>query len=77
MTVIINMFQPTLGADELEAVGRVFESNWIGKGKITQQFEDRFADYVGVDRTLIRSVSCCTEGLFQSMTLLGNDLRQQ
>lgn len=67
---MINVFQPALGAEELDAVGRVFASNWVGKGTVTAQFEEAFAGYLGVNRTLVRSVSCCTEGLFQAMTLL-------
>jgi aminotransferase len=68
---MINIFQPALQHEELEAVQRVIESNWVGKGKLTDRFEADFARYTGVDRSLVRSVSSCTEGLFQSMTLLG------
>src|SRR5678816_2362158 len=68
---MINVFQPALGAEELEAVRRVFESNWPGKGKVTDQFEADFARHLGTDRELVHSTSCCTEGLFQAMTLLG------
>lgn len=68
---MINVFQPALGAEELEAVRKVFESNWIGKGKLTEQFETEFARHLGTGRELVRTASCCTEGLFQSMTLLG------
>jgi len=68
---MINVFQPALRQEELQAVLRVFESNWVGKGKVTDQFETEFANYLGVERTLVRSVSCCTEGLFQSVALLG------
>lgn len=68
---MINVFQPSLGAEELQAVRKVFESNWIGKGRVTDEFEMEFARFIGVHRLLIRSVSCCTEGLFQSMGLLG------
>jgi len=67
---MINVFQPALGAEELEAVRRVFESNWPGKGKVTDQFEAEFARHLGTDRELVHSTSCCTEGLFQAMTLL-------
>jgi dTDP-4-amino-4,6-dideoxygalactose transaminase len=67
---ILNVFQPSLGEDELEAVRRVFQSNWVGKGEVTSQFEAAFSHHLGVDRTLIRSVACCTEALFQSMRLL-------
>lgn len=67
---MINVFQPALRTEEVEAVRKVFESNWVGKGKVTNEFETEFANYLGVEGKLVRSVSCCTEGLFQSMTLL-------
>ena len=68
---MINLFQPALGAEELAAVGRVFDSNWVGKGDVSAQFEQLFAAHVGVDPSQIQGVSCGTEGLFQSMSLLG------
>lgn len=68
---LINVFQPSLGERELEAVARVFESNWIGRGKETAAFEEGFAAHLGVTKEHVRSVACCTEGLFQSIALLG------
>jgi aminotransferase len=65
------VFQPALEREELDAVARVFESNWIGKGALTDQFEAAFARHLGVERALLRSASCCTEGLFEAMPLLG------
>lgn len=38
---MINVFQPSLGEEELERIKGVFESNWLGKGKINEEFEDR------------------------------------
>lgn len=67
---MINVFQPSLGEQELAAVKEVFDSNWVGKGKKTDQFEQDFANYIGADRDLVRSISNCTEGLFQAMKLL-------
>jgi len=67
---MINLFQPALGTEELAAVGQVFDSNWVGKGALTDQFESKFADHIGVERALVQNVSSCTEGLFQSMALL-------
>lgn len=67
---MINVFQPSLGEQELQAVRAVFASNWLGKGKLTEEFEARFARYLGADREQLRSISCCTEGLFQAMRLL-------
>jgi dTDP-4-amino-4,6-dideoxygalactose transaminase len=68
---MINVFEPALRAEELEAVKKVFESNWVGKGRLTDQFESQFAAFLGVDRNLVRSVSCCTEGMFQSIAMIG------
>jgi aminotransferase len=68
---MINVFQPALGAEELEAVRRVFESNWPGKGKVTSQFESEFARHIGVARELVRSTNSGTEALFLSISLLG------
>ena len=66
---MINVFQPALGMEELKAIAKVFESNWVGKGRITAQFESAFAAHVSADKALMQSVSSCTEGLFQSMTV--------
>jgi aminotransferase len=67
----INVFQPTLGIDELAAVERAFASGWVGKGQRTADFEAAFAEHLGVERDHVRSTSCCTEGLFLAMELLG------
>lgn len=64
---MINVFQPCLGAEELERIKEVFESNWLGKGKITDEFEVGFAAYRNVDRKHMFTTNCCSEGLFASM----------
>lgn len=68
---MINVFQPTVGADELAAVAEVFESNWLGKGGRTAAFENSFADHLGVGHDRVTSVNSCTEALFLSMLLAG------
>jgi len=67
---MINVFQPTLGKEELDALGKVFQSNWIGKGKITAQFEKEYAEHIGSSPSRVLSTNCCSEGLFSSMHLL-------
>ena len=67
---MINVYQPSLGAEELERIRQVFESNWLGKGKLTDEFEERFAKYLSVARNRVLSTNCCSEGLFSSMKLL-------
>jgi aminotransferase len=68
---MINVFQPELRDEEVAAVKAVMLSNWTGRGKITDQFEAAWASHLGVGRDRIMSVSCCTEGLFQSVAASG------
>lgn len=68
---LINVFQPTIGEEELSAVGAVLASGWIGRGPRTTAFEQDFATHLGVAPEQVVSISCCTEGLFLSMDLLG------
>ncbi|MYW93043.1 DegT/DnrJ/EryC1/StrS family aminotransferase [Amycolatopsis rubida] len=66
---MINIFQPSLGAEEVAAVAEVFESNWVGKGERTAKFEAAFAEHLGVGQDRVMTVNSCTEGLFLSMQL--------
>lgn len=66
---MINVYQPTLGKEELARLEKVFESNWIGKGKLVNEFEEKYAEHLGTQRNLVLSTNCCSEGLFSSMHL--------
>src|ERR1039458_2137721 len=68
---MINVFQPSLGTEELLAVSDVFQSGWIGRGPRTLAFERAFASFIGADPDNVTSMSSCTEALFLSMELLG------
>ena len=57
---MINVFQPQLGNEELKAIEKVFDSNWLGRGKITAQFEKDFSEYLGVKHDQIKNISCCS-----------------
>lgn len=66
---MINVFQPTLGKEELDRISQVFESNWIGRGKLTLEFEEKFAEHIGSTKEHLVTAHCCSEGLFSSMHL--------
>lgn len=66
---MINVFQPTLGKEELERLEKVFASNWIGKGKLVSEFEEIYAQHLGSTKDRVLSTNCCSEGLFASMHL--------
>lgn len=68
---MINVFQPRLGDAELAAVGEVFESSWVGKGRRTADFQAAFAGHLGIGADRVTAVSCCTEALFIAMELAG------
>jgi len=67
---MINVFQPSLGEMELEAIRNVFNSNWIGRGKKVEEFERKFAEYQGVLPWQMISTTCATEGLFGVLEIL-------
>jgi aminotransferase len=67
---MINVFQPSLGKEELDAIEKVFESNWIGRGKRVAEFEEKYAEHIKSSKELVLTTNCCSEGLFSSMHLM-------
>jgi perosamine synthetase len=43
----IQVLQPTIGKEEIDAVAEVMRSGWLGLGPRTEQFEQSFANYAG------------------------------
>ncbi len=41
---MINIYQPSLGKEELKAIEEVFNSNWLGKGPKTEEFIKLFSE---------------------------------
>lgn len=66
---MINVFQPTLGKEELDRIAEVFESNWIGKGNLVTEFESKWADHICSTSAKVLTTNSCSEGLFSSMHL--------
>lgn len=61
---MINLFQPTLGKEELEEIEKVFKSNWLGKGAYVKDFEIGFAENLKTDSSHFLSTTSCTEAIF-------------
>lgn len=68
---MINIFEPSMWQDELNAIAGVFERNWPGKGAKVTEFEAAWAKHIGVDPAHVVSVNSCTEGLFMAVKLSG------
>ena len=48
MKVLIPLFKPAMGKEELKEVKKVLFSGWTGLGPKTQEFEEKFASFIGV-----------------------------
>ena len=46
---MINMYQPSLGKEELKAIKEVFNSNWLGKGPKTKEFIETSVDSISLN----------------------------
>ena len=52
MTDRIRLFRPYFGEEEFAALKDTLESEWVGRGPRSIQFEERFAEYIGVDHAV-------------------------
>ncbi|MEU1797277.1 DegT/DnrJ/EryC1/StrS family aminotransferase [Streptomyces californicus] len=68
---MINVFQPSLGEAELNAVAEVFADNWLGHGPRTAAFEAEFAAHLGVPADRVVFLASATAGLYLTTELLG------
>jgi perosamine synthetase len=65
---LIPVFRPSYDEAELRMVEEVFQSGWIGLGPRTAEFEQRFADYVGVPHAV--AVNSATAALHLALNVL-------
>ncbi len=68
---MINVTQPSIGAEELAAISEVFDSRWLGYGPRTQEFEQLFAQHLGVPADHVLFLNSATSGLFLATELVG------
>ena len=68
---MINVFQPSVGQEELDAVGRVFERSWLGPGRECEEFEHEFADYLHMYAENLVLVNSCTSAIYLGLRALG------
>ncbi|MBT4207552.1 DegT/DnrJ/EryC1/StrS family aminotransferase [Candidatus Woesearchaeota archaeon] len=68
---MIQIYEPSVGKNELQAVKKVFESKWIGKGKVVDTFITDISKKINTNVNNLITINSCTEGLFQSLDLYG------
>jgi len=66
---VISLCRPWISEAEIEAVTEVLKSGWLSTGPKTEEFEKRFAEYIGVKHAL--AVSSCTAGLHLALVAAG------
>lgn len=66
---LIPVFRPNYGKEEIKAVSEVIKSGWVGLGPKTEEFEERFASYVGVKYAI--ALNSATAALHLSLLAAG------
>jgi len=62
-------FKPEISNTEIQEVIDTLKSGWITTGPKTKQFEEKFAEYIGIKHAI--AVSSCTAGLHLALDAIG------
>ncbi len=65
----IPFFVPSIGNEEIQEVTKVMQSGWITSGKVTEEFEKKFSQYIGCKYTA--AVNSGTAALHLSLDAIG------
>ncbi len=65
----IPLFKPSMNNEEVNAVTKVLKSGWIGLGPKTEEFEKKFAEYIGVKHAI--ALNSCTSALHLALKVTG------
>jgi perosamine synthetase len=66
---MIPIFRPCFDEEEVAAVREVMLSGWVGAGPKAEEFEKKFAEYVGTRHAV--SVNSCSSALLLALKVLG------
>ncbi len=66
---MIPLFRPSYGEEELEALREPLKTGWAGLGPKTEEFEERFAQYIGVRYAV--GVNSGTAALHLALKVMG------
>ena len=61
MADTIQLFKPWYDDAEHEALRQPLQTGWLGYGPLARQFEERFAEYIGVKHAI--ALNSCTAAL--------------
>lgn len=65
----VEISKPYIGEDEQKAVAAVIASGWVSQGPRVEEFEEKFADYVGSKYAV--AMTSCTTALHSALAVNG------
>lgn len=66
---MVNLSKPYMDEKELNAVKKVLESGWLAHGPVCRQFEEVFAEYIGVKHAI--TLNSCTSAIHLAVQSMG------
>lgn len=67
---MINIFEPNIGNESVKLLQRVFESKWLGRGEVVDEFEKELAFFLKCDRNALHTVASCSDAIFTALRVL-------
>src|SRR5262249_14362966 len=67
----IPVFQPHIGVDTLKHLTDALHAGWLGMGAITKGFEDRIADYLGLQGRYVATTNTGTAAIHIALETAG------
>ncbi len=69
MKIKIPITKPYIGEEEKELISKVVDSGWVSQGPMVAEFEEMFAEYVGVKYAV--ATTSCTTALHAALSVSG------
>ncbi len=66
---MIPVSRPSIGREELEEVGKVFETGWLGLGSVVKEFEEEVKKFIGAEYVV--AVNTGTSALHLALEAIG------
>ena len=67
----IPVFEPCIGADTLQHLKEALDVGWLGMGASTQEFEERIAQYLGLEGRYVVATNTGTSALHIALRAAG------
>ena len=67
----VPVFQPHIGPDAIEHLLEALDVGWLGMGATTQEFEERIADYLGLEQRFVCATNTGTAALHIALRAAG------